>query len=122
MGRTKTDYKRNSTSKTNKSDKARPRPKFQNGGSATNSNRNPSSSEEVPSFSKEGVAVTFECRDGRFQLWLQALRIRYWVDCGYKEEYNVKWKSTRNGKSSKNQITQQLINISRVDDGEISSQ
>ena len=29
--------------------------------------------------------------------------------------------NTRNGKSSKNQITQQLINISRVDDGEISN-
>ena len=106
MGRTKTDYKRNSTSKTNKSDKARPRPKFQNGGSATNSNGNASSSGEVPSFSK-GVAVTFECRDGRFQLWLEALKIRYWVDFGNKEEYNVKWKNTRNGKSSKNQITQQ---------------
>ena len=31
MGRTKSDYKRNSTSTTNKLDKARPRPKFQNG-------------------------------------------------------------------------------------------
>ena len=75
MYRTKTDYKRNSTSKINKSDKARPRPKFQNGGSGSNSNGNPSSSEEVPSFSKEGVAVTFKCRDGRYQLGLQALRI-----------------------------------------------
>ena len=53
MGRTKTDYKRNSTSKTNRSDKARPRPEFQNGGSAANSNGNASSSEEFPSFSKE---------------------------------------------------------------------
>ena len=101
MDRTKTDYKRNSTSKTNKSDKARPRHKFQNGDSATNSNGNASSSEEVPSFLKEGVAVTFECRDGRFQLWLQALRIRYWVDFGNKEEYNVKWKTPEMEKAAR---------------------
>ena len=45
----------------------------------------------VPKPSKERACYTFVVDQPTFKLWVKVMKVRYWIDFGSCEEFNVKW-------------------------------
>ena len=69
----------------------------------------------VPKSSKDGVAYTFVVDRPTFNLWVKAIKLRYWIDLGVREEFNVKWDSDTNDNGT---VTKRLVRVFRVDESE----
>ena len=69
----------------------------------------------VPKSSKDGVAYTFAVDRPTFNLWVKAIKLRYWIDLGVREEFNVKWDSDTNNNGT---VTKRLVRVFRVDESE----
>ena len=67
----------------------------------------------VPKPSKEGACFSFVVDRPIFKLWIKALKVRYWIDFGSREEFNVKWDCATNSNGT---INQRLIRVARLDD------
>ena len=66
---------------------------------------------EHPLRSEEGAAWTFICdKKERFQLWAQALEVRYWLDYGERQEYDVEWHNELGSNGSQKSNLLEFIN------------
>ena len=69
----------------------------------------------VPKSSKDRVACTFVVDRPTFNLGVKAIKLRYWIDLGVREEFNVKWDSDTNDNGI---VTKRLVRVFRVDESE----
>ena len=88
-------------------------PKLNAGGSCRPRPRAELLDSVVPKPSKEGACYTFVVDRPTFKLWVKAMKVRYWIDFGSREEFNVKWDCTTNNNGT---INQRLIRVARLDD------
>ena len=54
----------------------------------------------------------FICENERFLLWSIVIKLRYWIDLGSTEKYNVSWVKSRNKSGA---ILKSLIRVSMPD-------
>ena len=69
----------------------------------------------VPKPSKEGAAYTFVVDRSKFNLWVKALKLRYWMDFGSRDEFNVKWDCEKNKSGV---MLKRLVRVFRVEEAE----
>ena len=68
---------------------------------------------EHPLHSPEGACLQFVCQNNRFPAWQKAIKLRYWLHFGLKDDsgYFVDWKDT---KTKAGDTTQHLVSISSI--------
>lgn len=56
---------------------------------------------ENPKLSKHGEVYTFLVSTNRYDLWIKAMKTRYWLDLGNTEEYLVNWQEATDNSGNK---------------------
>ena len=69
----------------------------------------------VPKRSKEGAAYTSVVDRSKFKLWVKALKLRYWIDFGACDEFNIKWDCEKNKSGV---MLKHLVRVFRVEEAE----
>ena len=69
----------------------------------------------VPKSSKDGMVYTFVVDSPTSNLCVKVSKLRYWIDLGVREEFNVKWDSDTNNNGT---IMKRIVRVFRVDESE----
>ena len=88
-------------------------PKLNAGGSSRPRPRAEPFDSVVSKPSKEAACYIFAVDRPTFKLWVKVMKIRYWIDFGSREEFNVKWDCATNNNGT---INQRLTRVARLDD------
>ena len=64
---------------------------------------------------KEGASYTFVVDRSKFNLWVKALKLRYWMDFGSRDEFNIKWNCEKNKSGV---MLKRSVRVFRVEEAE----